>query len=280
MDNQNITVESRETLRRRRAKTTKNGLYIFAVSAIVLAVIIVVNLLVGLIPSHASSFDTTTGKMYSVSSETKQYITNLDQDITIIWVCSKSMDIPLITNFLNEYAASSSKITLKTLDPVADSAKLNKYVGEMEVELNEESSFIVVESAHRYQILLFTDLYYAYNDLIYQATGVGKVPYTFVVSDQQYSQIFAYAESAGTATELFFYAEDTLTKAIEYVTLATIPENYTSSRPTVDGPSLSEPILKGMTLTHALIWAAIFVIIIPLATLIIGLVTWIKRKRR
>ena len=71
-----------------------------------------------------------------------------------------------------------------------------------------------------------------------------------------------------------------MTKAIEYVTLSTIPENYTSSRPTVDGPSLSEPVLSALTLTHALIWAAIFVIIIPLATLIIGLVTWIKRKRR
>ena len=63
MDNQNASVESRDILRRRRARTTKNGLYIFAVSAIVLAVIIVVNLLVGLVPSHVSSFDTTTGKI-------------------------------------------------------------------------------------------------------------------------------------------------------------------------------------------------------------------------
>ena len=74
MDNQNVSVESRDILRRRRAKTTQNGLYIFAVSAVVLAVIVVVNLIVGLIPSHITAFDTSTQKFYTIDPQTKQYL--------------------------------------------------------------------------------------------------------------------------------------------------------------------------------------------------------------
>ena len=280
MDNQNVSVESREALRRRRAKTTKNGLYIFAVSAVVLAVIIVVNLLVGLIPSHITAFDTTTQKYYTIDPETKQYLSSLDQDVTIIWVCSESMDDPTITYFLQEYAALSPKTSLKRLDPVDDSAKLKPYIEGLGTELTEDTCFLIVESAYRHQLLLLTDLYFIQNELIDQYYGLGALPYTYVLSNEQYYQIFTYAETAGTASQYYFYVENVLTKAIEYMTMENVPEDFTSSRAMVEEPSLSEPLLPNMTLTHALIWAAIFVILIPTATIIIGLVTWIKRKRR
>lgn len=280
MDNQNISVESRDMQRRRRAKTTKNGLYIFAVSAVVLAVIIVVNLLVGLIPSHITSFDTSTQKFYTIEPETKQYLTNLDQNITIMWICSEARDDPTMTHFLEEYASTSPKISLKRLDPVSDAAKLKPYVQELETELTEDSCFLIVESAYRYQLLLLTDLYFIQNALIDEYYSFGAIPYTYVLSSEEYYQLYTYAESAGAASEYYFYAENVLTKAIEYIVIETIPEDYASSRALVEEPSLSEPLLSSLTLTHGLIWAAIFVIIIPLATLIIGLVTWIKRKLR
>ena len=280
MDNQNISVESRDILRRRRAKTTKNGLYIFAVSAVVLAVIVVVNLLIGLIPSHITAFDTTTQKYYTIEPQTKQYLSSLDKNITIMWVCSDSMDDPTLTHFLEEYAALSSKISLKRLDPISDSAKLKPYVQDLEVELTEDTCFLLVESEYRYQILLLTDLYFIQNDLIDQYYGLGALPYTYVLSSEEYYQLYMYAESAGYASQYSFYAENVLTSAIEYVSIETTTADYTSNRTLVEEPSLSEPLLSALSLTHALIWAAIFVIIIPLVTLIIGLVTWIKRKRR
>lgn len=280
MDNQNISFDSRDAQLRRRAKTTKNGLYIFAVSAVVLAVIVVVNLIVGLIPSHITAFDTSTQKFYTIDPQTKQYLSSLDKNITIMWVCSDSMDDPTMTHFLEEYAAMSSKISLKRLDPVADSAKLKPYVQDLEVELTEDTCFLLVESEYRHQILLLTDLYFIQNDLIDQYYGLGALPYTYVLSSEEYYQLYTYAESAGYASQYSFYAENVLTSAIEYTVIETITEDYTSNRTFVEEPSLSEPILSTLTLTHALIWAAIFVIIIPLTILIIGLVTWIKRKRR
>ena len=280
MDNQNISVESRDILRRRRAKTTKTGLYIFAISAVVLAVIVVVNLLVGLIPTHTTSFDTSTQKYYTIEPETKQYLSNLGKNVTIMWVCAESMDDPTMTHFLQEYASTSSKITLKRLDPVSDAAKLKPYVQDLEVELTEDTCFLIVESDYRYQLLLLTDLYFIQNDLIDEYYGLGAIPYTYVLSSEEYYQLYTYAESAGATSEYYFYAENVLTSAIEYISIETITEDYTSGRTFVEEPSLSEPLLSAMTLVHALIWAAIFVIIIPLATLIIGLVTWIKRKLR
>ena len=64
-------------------KSLKNGSYSMAVTAIVIAVLVVVNLIVGQIPEKYTQVDVSTQKLYTISNETVSYLKNLDTDITI-----------------------------------------------------------------------------------------------------------------------------------------------------------------------------------------------------
>ena len=64
-------------------KSLKNGSYSMAVTAIVIAVLVVVNLIVGQIPEKYTQVDVSTQKLYTISDETVSYLKNLDTDITI-----------------------------------------------------------------------------------------------------------------------------------------------------------------------------------------------------
>ena len=77
-------MENNKALRRRQmARTTKLGSYTFAVCAILLAVIVVINLLVGLIPSKMTVFDTSANKLYTVSDASKKFLGKLSEDVNL-----------------------------------------------------------------------------------------------------------------------------------------------------------------------------------------------------
>ena len=75
-------------------KSLKNGSYSMAVTAIVIAVLVVVNLIVGQIPEKYTQVDVSTQKLYTISDETVSYLKNLDTDITIYISYSPEMKTP------------------------------------------------------------------------------------------------------------------------------------------------------------------------------------------
>ena len=57
-------------------------------------------------------------------------------------------------------------------------------------------------------------------------------------------------------------------------------ETYESKLATVQGPSVSEPILDGLTETSVRTWSIVFIVVIPGAILAGGIAVWAKRRRR
>jgi ABC-2 type transport system permease protein len=109
---------------------SKRGMYTAAVSALVFALIIVFNLIVGGLPSGMLEFDISEQKAYSVSEQSVDYLKTLDKDISIVLLAQdKTVDERLI-KFLNNYARLSSRITLKIVDPVLDPTALTTYSAE------------------------------------------------------------------------------------------------------------------------------------------------------
>jgi len=62
--------------------------------------------------------------------------------------------------------------------------------------------------------------------------------------------------------------------------LAWLYEPYESSLTAVDSVSIAEPLLGSTTLTSVIIWAVIFILLIPLTIIVLGLIVWIKRRKR
>jgi ABC-2 type transport system permease protein len=80
----------------------------------VLAVVIVVNVLVGQIPGK---LDLTQNRLYSLSDETNKLLNGLKSDVTITTVSRAGSEDPTIKEILAKYAARSRHIKLQTIDP-------------------------------------------------------------------------------------------------------------------------------------------------------------------
>ena len=62
------------------------GTYAMAVTAVVLAILIVVNIFAAKLPTNLTKLDISASKLYSITSNTKVVVNNLQQDVTIYWV--------------------------------------------------------------------------------------------------------------------------------------------------------------------------------------------------
>lgn len=211
------------------SKRTRMGSYTFILTVLLLALLIVVNLLVKAIPERYTSFDTTPQKLYTMSEGTKKYLSALEEDVTLNWICPggepDENDAPYLAGFLERYTALTPRLTLKIIDPIADPAAFSKF-GITEGDKTSDYS-LIIESGRRTKLVEFSSLFYYYNEALAEAFqysfGTAMVPswaYSY------YSMYFSQAEAEGYPTEEFFHGDDIITKAVEYVALERIPHIY------------------------------------------------------
>ena len=182
--------------------------------AVLLAALLLLQLITSFIPDARWQADTTVNGVYSISSVTKRYLATLNEPVTVYVVCEDGkMDI-MPDVLLDHYAAAGIDVII--LDPEKDVARLAEY------GISSPSNYMmIVESARRYTAFDISSCQYYYVDSIGQVTL------------SQYSQMLMYAEMYAsyygidvTVATPYFALESTLTGAIEYVTLPTIPHLY------------------------------------------------------
>ena len=64
----------------------QGGAYALSITAVVLAILIVLNVLVSALPSSLTKFDISATKLYSITSNTKVVVNALEEDVTIYWI--------------------------------------------------------------------------------------------------------------------------------------------------------------------------------------------------
>lgn len=78
----------------------KNGSFSLAVTAIVLAIIVVVNLIIGQLPSKLLNWDLSETGIFSVSDTSKELLKDLDKDVTVEVVAAVlDIDSPELDRF-------------------------------------------------------------------------------------------------------------------------------------------------------------------------------------
>lgn len=171
-------------------KLFKNGTYSIGITAVVLAIIVIINMVAGNLPSKFTKFDLSITKLYTLTDVSKKVLSNLDEDITIYVIAETGQEDASIMELLNNYKSASSHIKVKKVDPVLHPTFLDNY----DVDLTTGS--VLVESSKRYKGVDSYDLYvYEYN------------------SENE-------AELTG------FDAEGQITSAIDYVTTDNLPVVY------------------------------------------------------
>lgn len=125
-------------------KQFKNGNYSFALIAIVLVIVILVNLLVAQIPTKYRKIDATATDIFVLSDTTKEILHNLDKDVTIYTIAQIGNENMYVENFVELYMKESSHIKHETVDPILNPQFIEDY-GE---NLSQGSLMVECGTAH------------------------------------------------------------------------------------------------------------------------------------
>ncbi|OYP43775.1 ABC transporter, partial [Lachnotalea glycerini] len=166
-------------------KSLKNGSYSMVISALMIAIVVIVNLAVSHLPSTYTKFDLSDTKLFTISDETKNILGNLKDEITIYLIAQDGSEDKTITELLDKYKALSSNISVVYKDPVLYPNFVSGYTSD---GLNENS--LIVESAKRSKVVDYSDIFQTTTDYTtYESTtefdGEGQLTSAidFVTSD-------------------------------------------------------------------------------------------------
>lgn len=178
------------------SRTLRMGTYSLIMTAVVLAIAILANVLVSSLPIGMTMFDVTAAKRHSLSEQTLNIVKGLEKDITIYWLVKNGSEDANVSTMLEQYDGLSDQIRVVRKDPELSPTFLEKY----EVT-NVENNTLIVESGERYRYLGSTDIY-EYDFTNYYTTG---------------------------AVDSNFAGELAVTSAIDYCISESLPKLYTLS---------------------------------------------------
>ncbi len=203
----------------------KAGTYSAIFTVIVIAAAIVVNLIVGALPTKLTKIDTTSEKVYSFSAETEKFVSGLSKDVTIYYVCEQGAEDTYLSETLDKYKELSSKIKVEQVNPATDPALIEKYT-----DTALSSNSLIVTCGDVSKVVGYGDIYYIYCDVL-----GGKISYDeFNQLNQQYYSYYGmtledyYYQSTGTVLQysVNFAGESAIVSGIDYVTTDNLPKIY------------------------------------------------------
>ena len=170
-------------------KMIGTGAFSAGMIVIMCAICVVVNLVVTAIPTRYTSIDCSATKLYSLTSDTKDRISKLDEDITIYVLNSKKSKDAKIDETINRYKDLSSHIKVKYVDPAISPKFYQDYT-----DTTPTTNSLIIESKNRSKVIDYNDIYE------YDSSS-------YYYGYQSQSSITGYD------------AEGQITSAIEYVTM-------------------------------------------------------------
>ena len=182
-----------QSIRKRRwafsKKMTGTGAFSAGMIVIMCAICVVVNLVVTALPTKYTSIDCSATKLYSLTSDTKDRISKLDEDITIYVLNSRKSKDAKIDETINRYKDLSSHIKVKYVDPATSPKFYQDYT-----DTTPTTNSLIIESKNRSKVINYNDIYE------YDSSS-------YYYGYQSQSSITGYD------------AEGQITSAIEYVTM-------------------------------------------------------------
>ena len=169
----------------------KGGSYAIALTVLVLALLIMVNILAGALPAGLTKLDISASKLYSITSNTKAVVNALEQDVTIYWIVQSGQEDAVIENLLSKYDSLSDFLHVEKKNPDVYPTFAQQYTEE-----TVANNSLVVVSGEKYRYVPYSDIY--------------------VTQGSQFS--YSYSTS--------FDGEGAITSAIDYVVSTELPKLY------------------------------------------------------
>ena len=168
-NNNNDKKEKRKFKDTVNKKYLKNGSYSSVMIVVFVAIIIVINMIVGNLPSKYTQLDISAEKLYTIGDETKAMLKDLDKDVTIYQIAQDGSEDETISNLLQRYADESDHITVEVKDPVVNPKFVSEYTTD-----NLSSNSLIVVCGDRSKVVNYNNIYQSeldYNTYSYKTTG-------------------------------------------------------------------------------------------------------------
>ena len=165
----------------------QGGSYSLVITAVVLALLIVVNILVSILPTPMTQYDISASKLYSITSNTKVVVNTLQEDVTIYWIVQSGKEDQVIENLLGKYDSLSDHIQVVKKNPDVYPTFAQQYTDE-----TAENNSLVVECGDRSRFISYDDIYlqeadmttYSYNTS-FDGEGAITSAIDYVVNEEQ-----------------------------------------------------------------------------------------------
>ncbi len=188
-------------------RALKGGSYSLALCAAVLAVVILVNLLVGSLPSTNTKLDASAVGLLTLSEETKQLAASVTEPVTFYLIAPRGSEDATISEFLARYADLNENIKTETVDPDTNPAFVSQYTTS-----TLASNSVIAVSALRSYVVKYDSIYYT--------------SYDNLTDEDLYNYYYYGIEPEGTP---YFAGELELTTALGYVSSPELPTIYALS---------------------------------------------------
>lgn len=175
-------------------KNVRLGTYTTVTTAVVIALLLVLNLSVSALPEKYIALDTTSAGVYSISEQTKEIVGELEQDLTIYYIVQEGSEDETVLHLLEHYMDLSDHVKVQQIDPVENPNFVYQYAGS-----GANTNSLVVASGERSRYVDYYDIY---------------------ESEYNYSDTEGYVQSTS------FNGEGALTSAIQYVTSGEVITAY------------------------------------------------------
>lgn len=171
---------------------TRHGAYSVGMTAVVVAIVVVFNLIIGQLPEKYRNIDVSSTKIYEITDTSKELLGKLDKEVKMTVLAVKEDTDERICTFINKYSGLSEHISVEWIDPVLHPSALTEYGA------SENTIVVSCEDTGKSVTVAFSDI---------------------IVSDM-------YSYYTGSYSESEFDGEGQLTGAVNYVVSDTQKQVY------------------------------------------------------
>ena len=169
-------------------KQFRLGTYTAATTAIVLAILVAVNLLISALPETYTQPDLSGSGLYDLSEQTETLIGGLEQDVTVYWIVQDGYEDDTLQKTLTRYEDLSKHVKVEKIDPVANPNFAYQYTSD---SVYNNSLVVTSADASKSRYISYYDIYETsydedYNTVsAYNGEGALTAAVNFVTSDAQ-----------------------------------------------------------------------------------------------
>lgn len=136
------------------SKTLSLGAYSTGMIAVAVAIVAVINLVLGELPVSWTSIDVTSQKLYSLTDQTKEYVKNVQEDVTIYAIVAEENKDTTVGQTLQRFEDLSEHISVEYIDPNVNPRFHTQYT-DNSITMNS----LIVVSDKRSKVIDYNDLY-------------------------------------------------------------------------------------------------------------------------